>query len=122
MVKNHSAKKNSQAETKYSELLAVVSYDRGFHFFTAIGHYTGETAASLVNFAAELQHIEVDSVNFHFRRHDFQNWIREVIGDKELAERIGQIETELSGEDLRKELVKIAQTRITELKKKTKIF
>jgi len=119
MVKNHSAKKRSQAEARYSKLLAAVPYDRGFHFFTAIGHYTGETATSLVNFAEELQHIEVDSANFHSERHDFQNWIQKVIGDKELAERIGQIKAELSGEDLRKELFKIAQTRITELKKQT---
>jgi len=119
MAKDHSVKRRSQVEAGYSKLLAVVTYDRGFHFFTAIGHYTGETATSLANFAEELQHIEVDSINFHYRRHDFQNWIKEVIGDRELAERISQIKTELSGEDLRKELVKISQTRIKGLKNQT---
>jgi hypothetical protein len=98
-----------------SELLRTVPSDKGFHFYAATGNYTGETATSLVNFAAKLQVIGVESVNFHSKRRDFQNWIRDVVGDARLAEKIDQIEPERTGEDLRKELLKTVQTRISEL-------
>jgi hypothetical protein len=68
-----------------------------------------------VNFAAKLQVIGVESVNFHSKRSDFQNWIRDVVGDAKLAEKIDQIELGLTGEDLRKQLLKTVQTRISEL-------
>jgi len=50
MTKSFPVKKKSRAETRASKLLASVPYDRGFHFFTAVGHYTEETATSLVTF------------------------------------------------------------------------
>lgn len=86
MTKSFPVKKKSRAETRAPKLLASVPYDRGFHFFTAVGHYTIETATSLVNLLEELQVIEVDPVTFHFRRKDFQKWIGNVMGDKELPE------------------------------------
>ncbi|MGA2683231.1 MAG: DUF5752 family protein [Candidatus Bathyarchaeia archaeon] len=91
-------------------------YERGFHFFTAMGRYTGETATSMDSFVEKLQVIDADSIGFHFPRKDFQNWIRDVIKDEELAEAIDRIKEEQSNEDLRKEVVKTIQTHLTELR------
>ena len=66
MAKSSSVKKKSQAEKDDSKLLANVPYDKGFHFFIAIGHYTWETATSLATLVRMLQVIDVDSINFSF--------------------------------------------------------
>jgi len=96
--------------------LRAVSCNKGLHFYTVSGNYTGETATSLVYFGAILQVIGVESVNFHFKRGDFQNWSKDIIGDVELAEKIDRIELELIGENLRKELLGTVETCISELK------
>jgi translation initiation factor 2 beta subunit (eIF-2beta)/eIF-5 len=80
-----------------------------------LSHSTGETATSLDTFAQILERINADSVKFHFQRNDFQNWIKTTVGDDVLAERINHISQQLSVEDLRNELVKTVQTRISQL-------
>lgn len=99
------------------EILSTVPCERGFHFFTAMGRDTGETATGLESFAQKLQVMDAASTGFHFARKDFQNWIRDVIKDEELAEVIDRIIETQSNEDLRKEVVKTVQTRLTELRK-----
>jgi hypothetical protein len=116
MLPGTSFKKQLTSNQKIVNILNSVPYDKGFHFFTAIGSYTGETAISLDVFAKKLQVASVDSIKFHFQRNDFQNWIKNTIGDDRLAERISQINRELPILELRKELVEIVQTRITELR------
>jgi len=93
-----------------------VPYEKGLHFHTAPGHFTGETATSLDGFEKKLQVVPTGSVNFHLQRGDFQKWIENTLGDDELAKRISQIKLTLPVEDLRKELLAIVQTRITELR------
>ncbi len=77
--------------------------------------YSGETAISLFSFLEELRTIELSSVRFHFQRRDFQNWIRETLGDRGLADTIDKINAELSDENLREALLKILQTRFVDL-------
>ena len=91
-------------------------YDKGFHFFTDLGRGTGETATSLDTFAQKLEEINADSVKFHFQRNDFQNGIQTTVGDGVLAERINHICGQLPVEDLRNELVKTVQKRISQLR------
>jgi hypothetical protein len=55
---------------------------------------------------------------FHFQRQDFQKWLKNVVGDEELAKRIDQIRewpAWSSDENLRKELFKTVKSRIGEL-------
>jgi len=52
---------------------------------------TGMTASSAVEFAEKLQIIPLESVMFHFQRQDFQKWLKNTVGDEELAKRIDQI-------------------------------
>lgn len=99
-----------------SKILKPVSFDIGFHFTTMSGVYTGITATSLPDFASKLETIDENSILFHYPRGDFQKWIQDTLGDEELADRMCFIQTNISGEKLRSQLVKIVQKRITELK------
>lgn len=109
-------KKSALSEDHISIILRSVSEQESFHFYRAVGEPTGETAASLANFAKKLGYVNVQSVNFHFYRKDFEKWIRDVIGDIELALRIGRIRVGLQGEALRNEMIRMVKVRIDELK------
>lgn len=118
MSKKAAIKKTIVAKPKGRKLLGTVPHEKGFHFFTELGKYTGVTATSLVEFAQKLQTIPVQSVTFHIQRQDFQKWLKNIIGDEELAKRIDQIKewpSWSSDENLRKELFKTVQNRIAEL-------
>ena len=111
-------KKSAVKKTNISELLNSVPYEKGFHFYTEMGRYTGITATSLDEFLGKLQTIPAASINFHFNRDDFQKWIRNTIKDDELASRLDQLKkwpSWSSDENLRKELVKAVLKRINEL-------
>ncbi len=97
-------------------ILRNVPFDTGFHFTTEKGVYTGITAVSLPDFALKLETIDANSILFHYPRGDFQKWIQNTLGDEELANRMCFIQTNLSGEKLRNQLLKIVQKRISELK------
>jgi hypothetical protein len=98
-----------------ANLLNTLPLEHGFQFFTEHGRNTGVTATSTVEFAEKLQIVPIQSVTFHFQRQDFQKWFRNTVGDEELATRIDQIKAGPQDEDLRKELSKTVQNRITEL-------
>jgi hypothetical protein len=98
--------------------LRVVPHAQGFHFYTAVGHYCGVTSTSLEEFADALQYVCSEAIVFHFERGDFQNWIRDIIGDAELAQRIDEMKMcsrQLSEECCRKELVQRVNIRILQL-------
>lgn len=99
------------------EILRTVPYEKGFHFYSALGNFSGETATSVDDFEKKLQVVSADSVNFHLQRGDFQKWIEDTLGDRELAKRVSLVKLTLPVENLRKELLAIVQTRITELRR-----
>jgi alpha-amylase len=114
-------KKPAMEKPKNLNLLKTVPFENSFHFFTEHGKYTGITANSTVEFAEKLQIIPIQSVTFHFQRQDFQKWLKNTIGDEELAQRIDQIKAGAQDENLRKELFKAVHNRITELTKSSQI-
>jgi hypothetical protein len=76
----------------------AVPKEKAFLFFSSIGNYTGESAAS---------------IEFHFYRGDFEKWFAETIGDKELAEQVGKLKNQnLPIENLRYQLRKIVSKRL----------
>jgi hypothetical protein len=102
-----------------SKILRTVSESEGFHFYSAIGKPTGDSAVSLADFVEKLAYVDVQSVNFHYPRKDFEKWIREVFGDAELAvrlSRIGRIHLGIRGEVLRSEITRTVKVRLNELK------
>jgi uncharacterized C2H2 Zn-finger protein len=113
---SHALSKHQIGEPKKEQaFLAKVSYSVGFHFFIAEGRYTGETAVSLATFVKDVKVAPIESIDFHFKRADFQKWVADTIGDKELAKAIGDVEKELSGEPLRLRLLEIINARVMEL-------
>ena len=106
----------SYNETK--DPLRVVPHAQGFHFYTAVGNYCGVSAHSLEEFADALQYVCSVAIVFHFERGDFQNWIRDIIGDIELAQKIDDTKMcnrHLAAECCRKELVDTVRIRILQL-------
>jgi hypothetical protein len=102
-----------------SKILRSVPEQEGFHFYLAIGEPTGKTAVSLADFAEKMVVIDAQSVNFHYSRKDFEEWIRVVFEDAELAMRlgrIGRIRLGIQGEVLRKEIIRTVKMRLSELK------
>ncbi len=99
-----------------SNILSNVPQEKAFFFYIAVGVYTKVSAISLQDFAAKLGSIDEGSILFHYPRGDFQAWIRDIVKDNVLASRMCFIERGISGEKLRQELLKMVQTRISELK------
>jgi hypothetical protein len=103
------------SESEASKILQAVSPDNGYRFCTDNGIYTKVTAVSLADFAEKLQKIEINSVLFHYLRGDFQAWTNSTLGDQELAHRISKLQSNLSPETLRKQLLRLVNKRILEL-------
>jgi len=106
---------NSCSAEAAQKILSSVTYDRGFHFFMPDGHYTGETAISLCSFFRDLRSVDVQSIKFHFDRSDFQKWIRNTVGDQELAGIIDKLDKRIPEEKLGEKLAEVVQKRISEL-------
>jgi len=125
VMSNHSHRTHErnrlELNTKIMEILRTVPYENGFHFYTAPGKFTYETATSLESFEKKLQTVPADSLKFHLQRGDFQKWIKTTLGDEELAQRLNSVSLTLPAENLRKEMYAIVQTRITELKRELHI-
>ena len=100
-----------------SKILRTVPYNNAFYFFTDIGRYSGELAVSLADFCKKIKTIDTKSIDFHYKRRDFQKWIRGTIGDVYLANEINKIQKSIQGEELRVKICQIVERRLTELKK-----
>jgi len=98
-------------------ILRTVPYNNAFYFFTDIGQYSGKLAVSLADFCQKIKTIDIKSVDFHFKRRDFQKWIRGTIGDAYLANEINKIRKSILGEELRDKICQTVERRLTELKK-----
>lgn len=86
-------------------ILRILPREKAFYFFTSIGNYTGESAASLKEFVEKINEVNMKSLEFHFYRGDFKKWIEEVLEDKELGEDIRKLQKfRLTGNALRTKL------------------
>ena len=106
----------NEQEKDPSTILRVVPAEQGFHFMTEHGIYIGLTATSLEDFASKLKTVDVESVVYHYYRGDFQRWIDDVLGDRDFANKLCFIATNISGEKLREELSKLLDKRVVDLK------
>ncbi len=92
---------NSQTES----VVKNVTPENGFHFYEDIGKMIHESALSLEDFSESVGRVSVKSLEFHQRRGDFANWIRDVMRNERLAEAVEKIDD--SGEGLRTELLNL---------------
>jgi hypothetical protein len=106
------------SEPKPQKTLRNLSRDQAFYFFTSIGNYTGESAASLEEFAKKILRINVKSIEFHLYRGDFEKWITETLEDNTLAGKIKNLkDLKPIGIDLRDRLYLIVSKHCENLKK-----
>jgi alpha-amylase len=91
----------------------------GFTFFYAFDRPTEWTVHSLDEFYSTLEVVSLKSIRFHIKRGDFERWLRQVVGDQELADEMVEISNEkLTGKELRKRILGIVKARIGELKRR----
>jgi hypothetical protein len=88
--------------------------NEAFYFYEDIGKPTGESARSLSDFIEKIRSVKLKSLLFHLERKDFQNWIKETLGDSRLAKRIDRIFPSPDN-DPRKEIMSTIENRIKEL-------
>jgi len=102
-----------------SRILRTFPIPEAFLFFTDIGQYNGEFAPSLADLCEKLKKTPLKSIEFHFKRGDFERWIRETLGDEHLANGISKIDRSTQGEELRTTIQRIVKKRLDQLKAAT---
>ncbi|MGB9134603.1 MAG: DUF5752 family protein [Candidatus Bathyarchaeia archaeon] len=106
------------SEPKPAKTLRNLPREQAFYFFSSIGNYTGESAASLEEFAKKLLGINVKSIEFHLYRGDFEKWITDTLEDSTLAAKVRQLkELKPIGIDLRDRLYLTVSKYCEDLKK-----
>jgi len=83
-----------------------------------IDRYTGKSASNLAEFCDMTKTVDKKSIVFHFKRRDFEKWIKETLRDKQLAKRVRNIKKTRSEERLRTQIYKVSKKRLEELNKK----
>ena len=103
-----------------SKILRKLPREKAFYFFTSIGNYAGEKAASLEDFVKKIGEVDIKSLEFHLYRGDFERWTAETLEDTELAAEIRSLKSlSLSGDDVRNQLHLIVSKRYEMLKGRT---
>ena len=101
-----------------SKVLRNVMPEEAFHFFTSIGNYTGQSAASLEEFLQKIKEIDIKSLEFHLLREDFEKWVASTLGDARLAENIKILKMQkVAGNALRDRLYFLVSRRLKQLKR-----
>jgi len=102
-----------------SRMLANVLHDKAFFFYEDIGKPTGDFAVSLSDLCSKINTVPLKSLAFHLKRGDFENWIKEAIGDSELASRISKLKnlktTWKGDKTMRRKLQTTVTDRVAEL-------
>ena len=102
---------------KASQILAYQPLEKSFHFYADIGKPLNIYAASLQDFLDKILKIDVSAIEFHVHRGDFEAWIMD-LGDVELARKVLLLrEHKMFGEELRKKLYDVVNSRCEELAK-----
>jgi len=89
--------KNSTFQTLDRDMIATILgtivYDKAFFFFEDMQKPTGQYATSLSDFSTKIGKVPVKCLTFHLKRTDFEDWIRDIIGDVELSRRIRELKS-----------------------------
>jgi len=102
---------------KAREILGYLPADKSFHFYADLGKPLHIHAASLGDFCDKMMNVDVNSIEFHIHRGDFEAWFN-TLGDVELARKTLLLrELKMNGEELRKKLYETVKNRYDELGK-----
>ncbi|MEM2937280.1 MAG: alpha-amylase [Candidatus Bathyarchaeia archaeon] len=103
--------------------LAAVTAHEPFLFYRGVGeeNYTGVMAWSLQGFLKALEHVDVESMEFHSNRGDFEKWAESSLRDENLAEKFAKVRLSgLKGQKLRKAIIKVVRGRFKQLLRQVK--
>jgi alpha-amylase len=104
-------------------MLRPVPVEKGFNFFYEFARPMQLTVRSLEDFLSALKKVNVKSIEFHKEQEDFERWVRQVIGDSALADKLNALTYEkVSGEKLRTRILSVVEKRINELKTIAKLL
>ena len=109
-------KKPQLDKATVSKILRTISKSDGLELYKAPGDSTGKTATSLSDLYEKIKLVDIRAVNHHFKKREFEKWIRNNLGDEELARRFSRIDREAHGEKLRAQMMTLVKTRLDELK------
>jgi alpha-amylase len=100
--------------------IATLTANEPFLFHTAAGkeNFTGIMSWSLKGFTKALQTVAIKAVEFHSCRGDFASWAEHSLQDAVLTRQLRRISAaKLSGEELRKAIIDVAEERFNTLSK-----
>jgi len=104
-------------EENAKKVLAEMRLDQSFHFYASVGKPVGLQAYSLQDFRDKILKVNLDSIEFHESRGDFESWFIG-LGDVELAKKVALLkEKKMEGEELRSRLHDIVEKRCAVLTK-----
>lgn len=102
-------------------ILRKLPVEKGFTFSYKFAKPTKWAVHSLKEFYSTLKIVDLKSVQFHAKRGDFEKWIRWVIGDNKLADRLAAAaKSKVTGDDLREGILSLVGQRIKELERTIK--
>ncbi len=94
------------------KMSAQVPEDKAFSFYVGVDKPLGFSAHSVEELYRLIKQVTSDALDFHVYRGDFENWLRDVVGERELALDVSGLRAaSLHGEDLRKGLLKAIDCR-----------
>jgi alpha-amylase len=100
--------------------IATLTANEPFLFCTSMGeeNFTGVMSWSLKGFIKALKTVEVEAVEFHNRRGDFERWAQHSLQDEGLSRQLKEIRaSKQKGETLRKAVIDAAEKRFRKLSK-----
>ena len=100
-----------------ANILRKVGDAHAFYFCRGLGNFTGQKANSLEEFLQTIQKIDVQSLEFHLLREDFEKWISLTLGDRQLAKDFAELRAhKVVDDNLRVYLSSIVSKRLKELR------
>lgn len=100
-----------------ADILRNVPDENAFYFYVGEGTPSGLKASSLREFLAQVEIADPNSVQFHARRGDFENWVR-MLGDPTLAKQLGTVASQdLTPEELKMKMLRVIRMRVGKLRK-----
>lgn len=97
-------------------ILTPTPQDKAFHFYVGIGKPLNLFAHDLLEFCEKMNGVNVESVEFHSQRGDFENWFA-ALGDVELALKASLLKKKAAGDVLREKLSSTVENRCVALSK-----
>ena len=92
-------------------IMTQTSHEKAFHFYTDLEKPLNLYAHGLPDFSDKISKVDAGSLEFHFSRGDFENWLA-CLGDVELAKKMALLRgTGIRGEQLRSKLCEIVANR-----------